>query len=200
MRLIKKIFNQQDPERWETIYIEGQPTDYMVSDRGRVINYRRERYLKVALGSTAKIPVVNLRFPDGSYRMRYIHRLMALVFKPSSQPNKTIVHFRNWIVTDNRLENLEWVSQKELASLYEQANPGFQSRRGIKGVAACKKRWGRTGARAIGRLTAADYRLAKRMVDRGEICPQAVSKSMGYCSSWFRMRTKYEAKKTNGRT
>lgn len=47
------------------------------------------------------------------YKRYYIHRLMAFTFIPIIDASKNVVNHINSIKTDNTLENLEWVTQKE---------------------------------------------------------------------------------------
>lgn len=51
-------------------------------------------------------------FNDGKVIVKSVHRLMALAFL-ERDPDKPHVNHKNGIRTDNRLENLEWVTQAE---------------------------------------------------------------------------------------
>jgi hypothetical protein len=55
---------------------------------------------------------VNLRFSDVP-GVHFIHRLVAMTFLGMPQGERNQVNHKNGIKTDNRLENLEWVTNQE---------------------------------------------------------------------------------------
>jgi hypothetical protein len=91
-------------EKLYSINIEGLE-EFYISKSGNV--YRPDRtYIK---------PRNNKGYLQVSlnYKVYYIHRLMAFTFIPIIDTSKNVVNHINSIKTDNTLENLEWVTQKE---------------------------------------------------------------------------------------
>lgn len=85
--------------------------NYFVNERGEVFNSKGKR-LKLQKNQDGYM-VVNLW--DGlKYHHKRINRLVAEVFIPNPE-NLPIVNHINHVRDDNRVENLEWVTEKENA-------------------------------------------------------------------------------------
>ncbi len=89
---------------WKTMYEK-----YEISDCGEVRNKNTKRVLKTYINGGYKIVCLRLNGKDKQYR---VHRLVAEAFIPNSK-NKPQVNHKNGIKTDNRAENLEWVTNSE---------------------------------------------------------------------------------------
>lgn len=110
VNLILYICNME--EIWKTI--EDYP-NYMVSNMGRVkaINWHREGKEKEMKPYTTYKGYLRLRLTkNGKSKQFQIHRLVAEAFIPNPDNKPQIDHI-NTDKTDNRVENLRWVTNKE---------------------------------------------------------------------------------------
>ena len=97
-------------EVWKDI--AGWEGSYQVSTYGRVksLKYGKERILKTSKSSRGYL-IVCLSI-EGKIFNKFVHRLVAITFIPNPE-NKGDVNHIDEDKTNNRLENLNWMTAKE---------------------------------------------------------------------------------------
>ena len=94
-------------EQWKDV--KGYEGLYQVSSIGRVKSLRIDRMLKP--NNHHEYNRVSL-VKDGKKRNCLVHRLVAMAFIPNPSNKKQINHI-NKNRSDNRVDNIEWVTQRE---------------------------------------------------------------------------------------
>ena len=97
-------------ELWKPIHLPDY-THYEVSNMGRVRNTRR-RAKSMKPDVSGGYPVVRLHNKN-TYKKMYVHRLVGFAFLSDDFIEGLTINHKNGIKTDNRVENLEWVTQSE---------------------------------------------------------------------------------------
>ena len=95
-------------ERWKAI--EGYEGLYEVSDMGNVKSLRKGRNLKPCNNGNGYM-VINLRL-NGKSKTTFVHRLVCGAFH-GKHVEGLFVNHKNGVRDDNRVSNLEWVTQQE---------------------------------------------------------------------------------------
>lgn len=97
-----------EKEIWKDI--EGYEGLYIVSDKGNVINIKNGG--KIKRNANLKGYRIISLWKNGIGKMYRVHRLVAQAFIPNPERKPCIDHI-NGNRSDNRVENLRWVTNKE---------------------------------------------------------------------------------------
>jgi len=93
------------------VNIMGYESYYQISNLGRIKSLRKSRFLSHTLNKKNGYYYVGLS-KDLKTITFLLHRLIAIHFTPNPY-NKLEVNQIKGVKTDNRIENLEWVTHKE---------------------------------------------------------------------------------------
>lgn len=97
-------------EKWKDI--EGYEGFYQVSSFGRVksLYFNREKILKLSSSRGYQQITLHLR---GEVKTKPIHRLVMEIFNPINDMNNYDINHKDENKTNNRIDNLEWMSHKD---------------------------------------------------------------------------------------
>lgn len=103
-----------EEEIWKAI--DGYP-GYEVSSLGRVKSlvkaYRREEIILKGSPNTTGYILVQLYPEPRKRKSLLVHRLVMLTFQPNPMMDELEVNHKDLDTTNNKMSNLEWVTQKE---------------------------------------------------------------------------------------
>ncbi len=107
-------------------YIENSK-NYFVDEQGFV--YSGNRKLKTN-NATNGYSSVTIRYLNGTKKVHYVHRLVALLFIPN-ESNLPVVNHKDLNKRNNSVLNLEWVSHKDNVA-HAMNNGAFSDREGTR--------------------------------------------------------------------
>lgn len=84
---------------------------FAVGNNGKIVGLRTGKEKKPHINPKSGLAQVMLHY-DGKYKMCYVHRLVAEAWLPNPNNYPYITHI-NGINSDNRVENLKWISVDE---------------------------------------------------------------------------------------
>lgn len=96
-------------EQWKII---TEATNYAVSNLGRIKNTKTGQILNPGIAGNGYKQVSLRMIQSNKFEKRYVHRLVATYWIPNPE-NKREVNHINLDRTDNRMENLEWITSSE---------------------------------------------------------------------------------------
>jgi hypothetical protein len=111
---------KEEKEEWRIIPIPGNEI-YEASNLARIRNKKTKRILKKSI-TEASYERIGLSVQLGRQKIHRVHRLVALAFIPNPN-NFPIVNHKDKKRANNRVENLEWVTQSiNIKHSYETGN------------------------------------------------------------------------------
>lgn len=106
-------------EEWKDI--EGYEGIYQVSNLGRVkslARYKRKTD-KIVTGTPNQQGYICVQLRKDNLRVsKMVHRLVMMAFQPCEAQDELLVNHKDLVVTNNRLDNLEWCDAKYNSSHY----------------------------------------------------------------------------------
>lgn len=101
-------------EEWRYVELPGIKPFYMISNFGRVYNYKKGHLLKYYMEEKRGYLMVTLRSYNKQRGETFlVHRLVMMVFNPIINPEEMQVNHIDGVKTNNYIGNLEWCTHHE---------------------------------------------------------------------------------------
>lgn len=98
----------KNTEIWKDVFYYD---NYEVSNLGRIRNKKTNRILKTVTSNTGYTMACLCK--NGKRKSLSVHRIVMQTFKPVQNMDDLQVNHIDWDKTNNKLENLEWVTPQE---------------------------------------------------------------------------------------
>ena len=118
-------------EEWKQITFAK---DYFISNKGRLKSCKKNQaiILKPDLTRKNKGYLRVQLYIKGKSQHYLIHRLVAFYFIENTPKKEDLdnyeIHHKNFVCTDNRVQNLQWVTKQEHQIIHKEANKEMQSK------------------------------------------------------------------------
>lgn len=98
-------------EVWKPIILDDIQKRYAVSNFGKVIDLKNQKYI-IWHDNGAGYMSVGLQGPNSKVRIRYVHRLVAIAFLENPDKLPQVGH-KDHTRANNFVDNLYWTTQKQ---------------------------------------------------------------------------------------
>ncbi len=107
----------------QRIVIDNIVTSYYITEDGKCYNSITNNWLKGQENHKNTYFSYTLTMPDGTKKRRYAHRLVAEAYIPNDDPQKNQINHIDGNKSNNCVDNLEWVTQKDTSAANLRKSP-----------------------------------------------------------------------------
>lgn len=127
-----KSFRNESWKAFDIVDCNFEKEEILVSNYGRVLKKKKgdDDFKLIKKGIINKFETFSYINSKNKTKSFYVHRAMAFLFLEKKEDAKFVIH-KNHDLTDNFLQNLQWVNQKELTK-HQHTNPERIKKIGLK--------------------------------------------------------------------